>query len=327
MKITALLLSVTAAVLSVSVVFYLIFINGIENDATVEIERGDGLKMIASKLYARDIIDNKKLFLAAILIKGAQNELKAGEYEFSRGESISDIVEKIAEGKVRLRKIMIPEGKNIYDISEILDENQIADPEAFLSMVKDITVIRSETDLDINSLEGYLFPDTYYFPKNAGALTVIDTMTDHFFSVFDELKTGSNKSWLSDREIVILASMVEKETGHDPERDLISSVFHNRLKIGMKLDCDPTVIYGLLPDFDGNLTKSDLRSRDNRYNTYTRNGLPPVPISNPGRESLQAAFNPAETDYFYFVSKGDSTHVFSKTYREHINAVNEHIRK
>ncbi len=306
--------------------YYYIYVDSLENDVIVEIERGSGLGTIASELKERSVIKSEELFLLTTVVKGSHNDVKAGEYEFRKGQTLNAIVDTMIKGRVRLRKITIPEGKNIYEISRILEQNQIAGPEKFLSKVRDRKVIRSETGLDIPSLEGYLFPDTYYFPKNAGAEKVIDTMTDHFFTVFNELKNGNKKSWLSDRDLVILASIIEKETGYDPERDLISSVFHNRLKIGMKLDCDPTVIYGLMPDFDGNLTKKDLRGKDNPYNTYTNRGLPPGPIANPGKESIKAAFNPANTDYLYFVSKGDSTHIFSENYNEHIRAVNKHIR-
>lgn len=325
MKRIILFVSATALLIFLAL-FYYLYIDTLENDVIIEIKRGSGLGSIASQLEENEVIKSEKLFLITTVIKGAHNNMKAGEYEFRKGQSLNDIVDIIIDGRVRLRKITIPEGKNVYEISRILEQNQIAEPQKFLSMVKDRTIIRSETGVDIPSLEGYLFPDTYYFPKNAGAEKVIDTMTDHFFSVFNQLKSENKKSWLSDRDLVILASMIEKETGHDPERDLISSVFHNRLKIGMKLDCDPTVIYGLLPDFDGNLTKRNLRERDNPYNTYTNRGLPPGPIANPGKESLEAAFNPADSDYFYFVSKGDSTHVFSENYNEHIRAVNKHIR-
>ena len=308
-----------------SIFVYLAYLDKLDSDQIVEIKRGSGTRRIASELEKRGIIRNKDLFFVLTVIKGARHSLKAGEYEFGKGESLNSILNKIIEGRVRLRKITIPEGKNIYEISSILGENDIADPEKFLSLVKDPDYVKAETGIDANSLEGYLFPDTYYFPKNAGTTKVVKAMTQHFFRVFNTLKKESSKSNLNDHDIVILASMIEKETGYDPERELISAVFYNRLRIGMKLDCDPTVIYGLGKNYDGNLTKKDMQS-DNPYNTYKIRGLPPGPIANPGRESLKAALNPADKDYLYFVSKGDNTHVFSRTYGEHIRAVNKYIR-
>lgn len=321
-----LLIILLPGVIAFLLFYYMIFVQGLKKDVVIDIETGTGLSAIASQLKSRKVIKSENLFLALTMLKGSYRDLKAGEYEFRKGESLNSIVNKIIEGRVRLRKITVPEGKNIYEISGILSRNSIADRSEFMSLATDSQVVQDITDTNSDSLEGYLYPDTYYFPKNAGPLKVINSMTDHFFRVFEELKSKEARTWLSDREVIILASMIEKETGYDSERDIISSVFHNRLRVGMKLDCDPTVIYGLLPDFDGNLTKRDLRSTDNPYNTYTRRGLPPGPIANPGRKSLEAALNPADTEYFYFVSKGDGSHKFSKTYNEHIKAVNRHIR-
>ena len=175
------------------------------------------------------------------------------------------------------------------------------------------------------SLEGYLYPDTYYFPKNSNADGVIKVMADRFKAVYKEFDNNDKKN-LSDHEIIILASMIEKETGVNSERNLISAVFHNRLKRGMRLECDPTVIYGLGTSFDGNITKENLKNTT-PYNTYQIKGLPAGPIANPGKESIDAAMNPSDVDYLFFVSKGDGTHVFSSNYRNHINAVNKYIKK
>jgi len=320
------LLIITGLILVLFIVFiYLVYFDKLDNNYVTEIDMGTGARQIASELEEQGIIRNRNLFFLMTVLKGAREILKAGEYEFRKDDSLNSILNRIIEGRVRLRKITIPEGKNIYQISLILGENKIVHPEKFLSLVTDPDYVKSETGINTNSLEGYLFPDTYFFPKNAGTTKVVKTMTQHFIKVFNQLKNNGYKSSLSDHEVVTLASMIEKETGYDPEKDLVSAVFYNRLRIGMKLDCDPTVIYGLGRDYDGNLTKKDLQS-DNPYNTYRNRGLPPGPIANPGRESLKAAFNPADKDYLYFVSKGDNTHVFSRTYNEHIRAVNKYIR-
>lgn len=149
-------------------------------------------------------------------------------------------------------------------------------------------------------------------------------MTKRFKNIYQKVKNSSGVNGLSDHEIVTLASLIEKETGFDSERRLISAVFHNRLKKGMKLQCDPTVIYGLGPEFDGNITKSDLLNYT-PYNTYAIFGLPPGPIANPGKESIYAAMNPVDVDYLFFVAKGDGSHFFSTNYKSHLRAVKKYI--
>lgn len=314
----------TVIILSFLSYVFFFYIDSIEETVVVEIHRGSGLMEIARQLEDHDVVRSRYLFIVSVILKRAHGELKAGEYEFMQGESLSIVTGKIISGKVKLRKVTVPEGKNIYEISEILTESQITQGENFLDLVKDADIVRSITGTNAPNLEGYLFPDTYYFPKGTSAERVISTMTERFFSVKNAISNGST-SWLSDHDIVILASMIEKETGYDSERQLVSSVFHNRLEKRMRLECDPTVIYGFGPDFDRKLTRKDLRS-DHEYNTYTRHGLPAGPIGNPGRKSLEAAMNPAESQYLFFVSRGDGTHVFSRNYREHQDAVNRYIR-
>ena len=175
---------------------------------------------------------------------------------------------------------------------------------------------------NIKSLEGFLFPDTYSFNKNEKPEFVIDTMVKRFREVFDQIE-GSQ--FHDEVEVVTRASIIEKETPLNSEKPLVSAVIDNRLKIGMRLACDPTVIYALGDEFDGNLTKKDLKYQS-PYNTYVVSGLPPGPIASPGKESLEAAMNPANVNYLYFVSKGDGSHYFSDNYRSHVNAINKYIR-
>ena len=174
------------------------------------------------------------------------------------------------------------------------------------------------------TLEGYLYPDTYSFPKSVVTNEVIITMVDNFKGVYENLSNEKNIR-LSDHQVVILASMIEKETGAPSEREDISAVFHNRLKKGMRLECDPTVIYGMGDSYKGNIRKKDLLTKT-PYNTYQIYGLPAGPIANPGKEALHAALNPSDVKYLFFVSKGDGSHYFSTNYRSHVNAVNKYIR-
>ena len=234
------------------------------------------------------------------------------------------MVKRFVNGDVLLRKVTIPEGKNMVEIAGLFDETGITDKNSFIETAMDEEFTRGLLGEDIKSPEGYLFPETYHFPKDTDPKDLIKVMTDRFKSVYSEISKSGNTG-LSNHEIVILASMIEKETGDDSERADISAVFHNRLRKGMKLECDPTVIYGMGEKFDGNLTKKDLLT-PTPYNTYQIYGLPRGPIANPGKESLDAAINPSGAKYLYFVSKGDGTHYFSNNYRSHINAVNKYIK-
>jgi UPF0755 protein len=196
------------------------------------------------------------------------------------------------------------------------------DEEEFLFYCSNVRLI-SRLDPQASDLEGYLFPETYHFPKDYTAREIVETMVKQFLRTFQPpWEERAKQLDLSVREVVILASLIEKETGQADEKKLISSVFHNRLRIGMKLDCDPTIIYALKEEgrFDGNLRKRDL-SWDSPYNTYVYAGLPPGPIANPGKESLEAALFPADEDYLYFVSKNDGSHHFSSSFVEHQRAV------
>ena len=307
-------------------IYYFIYIDRYPtHSAVIEIPKGTGLKGIASILESKELIRSQPLFLSAVLVTGSKNKLKAGEYEILKGMSLEQIVDMLVSGKVRLRKVTIPEGKNIYEISGILNQGSITDGVEFLGLTTDSSYVSSILGIEAESIEGYLYPDTYFFPKDTGANEVIKVMTQRFKDIYGKIYKENNYD-LSDHEIVILASMIEKETGENSERELISAVFHNRLRKGMRLECDPTVIYGLGQDFKGNLTKEDLLEVT-PYNTYRISGLPKGPITNPGKESISAALNPADVDYLFFVSKGDGTHIFSSDYRNHINAVNRYIKK
>jgi UPF0755 protein len=218
-----------------------------------------------------------------------------------------------------LYKLTVPEGYNQDQIAALVASAGFTSAEVFLKACTDPHLIQSK-GIAAKDLEGYLFPDTYYFPRPAAPETIISAMVQNFWSVFtDEMKKRADQMNLSIHKTVTLASIIEKETGVATERPLISSVFHNRLKKRMRLESDPTVIYGI-EDFDGNLTRKHLKTYT-PYNTYRIKGLPPGPIANPGKEAIEAALYPAESDYLFFVSRKDRTHHFSTNLSDHNKAV------
>ena len=281
------------------------------------VKKGSGLKSVAIELERRKLIKSKDLFIFWALLKGGSRDIKAGEYSLNQSMSPVTIFTILASGAVKTHPLTIPEGLAAEQIADILAQKGLVDKREFMALAMDKNLAASY-HIDGQSLEGYLFPDTYLLSRDMGARQIIDLMIKRFWDIFSNLKKG-HETPMSLREIVTLASIVEKETGLAEERPLIASVFLNRLKRRMRLESDPTVIYGL-KDFDGNLTKKDLQS-PSPYNTYRNRGLPPGPIANPGRESLKAVINPAQTDYLYFVSRNDGSHYFSTTLREHNRAV------
>jgi UPF0755 protein len=251
--------------------------------------------------------------------------LKAGEMALDPSQTVWRIIDSLAKGSYKLYPFTVPEGRNIYDIAQMVEAQGFGPAAEFLSLCRDKSFIRS-LGLNVDSLEGYLFPETYNFPKSTPLKTIIKAMTATFLKVWEKLEPQARERALTSHEVVTLASIVEKETGLARERSLIAGVFLNRLARGMKLQTDPTVIYGLLPNFNGNLTSKDLAT-PTPYNTYVIAGLPPGPIANPGEESLQAVIRAdVMQPYLYFVSKNDGSHYFSKTLEEHNRMVNKYQR-
>jgi UPF0755 protein len=225
----------------------------------------------------------------------------------------------LAEGRVRTHAVVIPEGSRAVEIADRLAAAGLVGREAFLAIVLDREAPRRFA-VEGPSLEGYLFPETYRFARGLPAEEIVRAMVSQFRSVYRELRASAPASPLTMRELVTLASIVEKETGAPEERPLIAAVFLNRMRRGMRLETDPTVIYGI-EDFDGNLRRVHLEDESNPYNTYRIPGLPPGPIASPGRAALAAVLEPADSPYLFFVSRNDGSHVFSATYREHARAV------
>lgn len=311
---------------SVCFFYFYSFVPSNTKKVIFEISRGMGLREIAAKLEECGVVKSDKFFILLAMLKGKQNRLQAGEYEFNPGESLSDVIEKIVRGEVIVRKITIPEGLNIYEIADLLEKKGVVSGKEFTEKAKRADLATEFIGKPSTSFEGYLFPETYYYKKGVTAEELINMMTSRFKSVWNSLKNHRNGTNLSDQEIVTLASIIEKETGEPSERRMISEVFHNRLKLGMRLESDPTVIYGLGNEFDGNLTREKLKMTSN-YNTYLFSGLPPGPIANPGKASLEAALDPTDFNYLYFVANGEGGHEFSKSYTDHVKAVHKYQKR
>lgn len=278
---------------------------------------------ITRQLIKMNLIRNGRYFTLLAKIQSKITKVKTGEYALRKNMLPQEILETLVSGKMLQHAFTVQEGLNIYEIASLLESKKLVDKNEFLRLVKNRNFIKKMTGEDLPSLEGYLFPDTYRVTKYEGAKAIIKTMVARFNEVYGDIKITSSKVSYDRHKAVILASMIEKETGAPFERPVISSVFHNRLKKRMRLQSDPTILYGIM-ERDGvwkkNIRKIDIITKT-PYNTYKVSALPKGPISNPGKESLRAVFFPEETKFLYFVSKNDGTHYFSKTYKEHEKAV------
>jgi UPF0755 protein len=276
----------------------------------IEISKGMNAKGIAHLLKEEKLIKNGLAFRVLAKMKGIEDRLQAGEYELSSSLNLSRILSKIEKGEVLAHPFTIPEGYNIRQIARILEEKGLIEKERFIELTKDSKFI-SQLGIPAKSLEGYLFPETYRISKGMKEKEIIKLMVFQFNkAITQEDRKRAKELGFTFPEIIILASIIEKETSAPEERTLISAVFHNRLKAKRPLQSDPTVIYALGETFDGNLKKEHLRI-DSPYNTYRYRGLPPGPIGNPGKKAIHAALYPADVDYLYFVSRNDGTHEFS----------------
>jgi UPF0755 protein len=284
----------------------------------VEIPPGSSTASMANRLTAAGVVPNTLAFRAAVWVRKAGRRLQAGEYRFDRAATPIEVVDRIARGDVYLRTITFREGLTIRQMAALFEEKGFGPAQEFASAAANPERIRA-LDPQARDLEGYLFPDTYALPRRATAETLVDRMVVEFEKVLaPDLRARATARGLSVRELVTLASIVEKETGTPEERPLVAAVYTNRLRIGMGLQCDPTVIYALerAGRYDGNIRRGDL-TIDSPYNTYRYPGLPPGPIAAPGRASLEAAASPASVSYLYFVSRNDGSHVFASTLDEH----------
>ncbi|VEN74585.1 Endolytic murein transglycosylase [Candidatus Desulfarcum epimagneticum] len=289
------------------------------------VEPGRDFGSAVSEMARRGIVKRPLAFKALAFLKGDDKQIKAGEYALGPSMTPSFILGELVRGRGLLRRLTIPEGQNMRQIASLAARAGVCGEKEFMDAAVNPS-LAAEMGVDAETFEGYLFPDTYFFPRDTAPAALIAAMVRRFRSVFSpEWEERARSLGFSVHQVVTLASIIEKETGAAPERPVISSVFHNRLKKNMRLESDPTVIYGIR-DFDGNLTRRHLKEPA-PHNTYVIRGLPPGPIASPGLESLRAALYPADTDFLFFVSKNDGFHQFSATLREHEKAVFKHQKR
>ncbi len=288
----------------------------------VTIRSGQGLNAIAQLLHQADLIKHPFKYKLIVQLRGEALKLKAGEYLLAASMTPLEILDKIVRGDVRLYKLTVPEGYNLHQVAALVAQAGLASEDTFYKAATDLTAVRRQ-NINASTFEGYLFPETYYFPPQSTPAQIITKMAEQFQAEFTaKMRQRAQEINFSVHQVVTLASIIEKETGAAEERAVISSVFHNRLKKRMRLETDPTVIYGL-KSFDGNLTRKHLNT-PTPYNTYIIKGLPPGPIANPGREAIHAALYPADTRFLFFVSKKDTTHYFSADLKSHNRAVRKY---
>lgn len=287
--------------------------SGFSRETFVDIPKGTGTRQMAELLQNAGVIRNSWAFLFARAIRRGRT-LEAGEYRFAQPASTLDVFDRIARGDIFYYELVIPEGKNMFDIAAAAERLGLFPAAQFLAAARDPTPIR-DLDPQAPTLEGYLFPNTYRLNRQTTPARLCLLMTGKFRDVWRGLQTDAPV-----HRTVTLASLVEKEGKLAEERPIIASVFARRLSIGMKLDCDPTTIYAALlaGSYNGSIHKSDLAS-DSPYNTYQHAGLPPGPIANPGAASIRAVLQPSETDYLYFVARADGSggHNFSSNLVAH----------
>lgn len=291
-------------------------------DKLFTVSPGQRLKQTAKALEQEGLVSDALRFTIVARLDKQARLIKAGEYFFSTALTPREILKQMVEGRVHLYRLTIPEGYNLAQIAATVSAAGLASAKDFLDAARDPATAK-RLDITADNLEGYLYPDTYYFPRGLDSTTIIATMVKQLEAAFKpSWRERAKELGMTVHEVVTLASIIEKETGAPDERPLISSVFHNRLKKGMRLETDPTVIYGIA-EFDGNLKRSHLTTYT-PYNTYRIKGLPPGPIASPGFLALEAALYPAQSNFLYFVSRKDGTHQFSATFRDHNAAVRKY---
>ncbi|MBN2417422.1 endolytic transglycosylase MltG [bacterium] len=287
-------------------------------EETIVIRQGMTTAHIAGLLREHRVIGNTDIFLAVLKITGKTRKVQAGAYRFDTAMSLSEVIRTLVAGKVMLRKVTVPEGVRVERIAAILEASLSVDSAAVMSAVTD-SLLCDSLNIPTGTLEGYLYPDTYFFPLGVDAETVVSTMLGRFFSVItDSLHFEPDSSALSLHELVTLASIIEGEVMLDSERRIVSALYHNRLAKRMYLESCPTIQY-IIPDGPRRIYERDLHI-ESPYNTYRHFGLPPGPVGNPGLKSLYAAMHPASTDVLFMVAAGDGSHTFSRTLSGHLKA-------
>jgi UPF0755 protein len=301
-----------------------------QDEFGVEVLSGESFSSVTKKLEEKDIISNPDIFYWYARVTAQDKKIKPGFYEFEKNLTFNQVLNKMVLGDIKIVNFGFQEGWNSF---QVFEKVKLSFPNITRSeweeVFSDVSLIKLKSNIELNfrsephfrHLEGFLFPETYKIPYKANAKKVIQIFLDQFSKNFTPQIVQKGKTLgLTPYQVVILASIIEKETGKEDEMPRISAVFHNRMRIKMRLQTDPTIIYGMWHRYDGNIRKKDLQE-PGPYNTYLNGGLTPTPISNPGKKSLEAAVNPSISKELYFVGKGDGTHHFSKTLAEHNKAV------
>lgn len=300
---------------------------GLQNPIAFELVKGKSMRTLSQELAAMGIVEHPRLWALWARYTGEANRLRAGEYALTPGLTPVQLLDLFTSGEVILHSITIVEGTHIRDVRAALARNASLRSET--AGMSDEELMAAIGQANVHP-EGQFFPDTYRFPRGTSDLDILRIAQRRMQSELNArwAQRASDLPLASAYEALILASIVEKETALDRERPLVAGVLIQRLRRGMKLQTDPTVIYGMLETYAGNIRKADL-TRDTPYNTYTRTGLPPTPISMPGGASLDAAMRPAATDALFFVATGepDGSHYFSRTHQEHQAAVRRYLQK
>lgn len=293
-------------------------------DVVFLIHPNENFSSINSRLANQKLIHSARLFHRYSQYKKVMNKFRAGRYLIKKNSNLLKVFDTFINEKSLTALFTIPEGKNLYEIGKMLEEREITSYVDFINLARD-PVFTAQLGIKGTSVEGYLYPDTYDFYPDLPAEQVIRVMINQFKKKTKDIDFKHQEFGpyqLTKEEIITMASIVEKETGDKAERPMIAGVFHNRLKKRMRLQSDPTTIYGMFERYNGNIKRSDLLA-PTPYNTYTIKALPIGPISNPGIESIKAVLEPAKHNFLYFVSQNDGTHIFSETYESHQNAVNK----
>lgn len=288
-----------------------------------EVQKGKSFQSVSEELERKHLVSNAFFFSIYSRLKNGPQRLKVGEYALRPNMTPSQVLEIITSGKSVGKPFTISEGLNVFEIADLYQQQGFGTREEFLNLCFDKNLVKSLLGEEHDSLEGYLFPETYQITKYSTTKELLRSMVLNFQQAYGEVSPQSQIKGLTKHQIVTLASIVEKETGAFEERPLISSVFHNRLKKNMLLQTDPTIIYGIAEKTRKTtfkISKADILA-PTRYNTYVIRGLPPGPIANPGKAALMATVNPASSEYLFFVSQNNGTHIFSENYADHAKAV------
>lgn len=285
----------------------------------VDIPTGTSFVRVTKILSDVGLVENRLMFYSLVVVKRGTRSIRAGEYEFTTALSPAEVVDKLVHGDIKNYSVTIHEDYSLKEIAMCLKEDKLIDEKAFFELAED-KVFLSSMGIRGQSIEGYLFPDTYFFNRSMTTRQIMRTMVDRFWSKVspEMINKAARRGW-NPHQFVTFASLIGKESGNSAEKPMIAAVFYNRMKKGMPLQSDPTAVYDM-KDFNGKVLRSHYR-RESPYNTYMIKGLPPGPIANPGLDSFRAVLNPATVDYLFFVSQRDGTHFFSSSLEAHNEAV------